>query len=83
MTMENEESYFECILTDGLRIEIAYWSFYEFAIQNDKYLEEHSLGFEDWEKLTHELLELEYDFETKLNQYIQQFSEDEISEFTF
>lgn len=82
ITTENEESYFDCVLNDGRKIHIAYWSFYQFATEADRQLDEHSLKFDEWEKLTTELLDLEYDFEKNLNLYIQQFTEDEIDDFT-
>ena len=76
------ESYFECELSGNRKMQIAMWSFYEFAITTDENLETHSLRFNEWEELTEELLELGYDFEPVLNNYIQQFSDEDIDEFT-
>jgi len=76
------ESYFECILSGNKIMEIALWSFYEFVLENDNGLGVFSSMHEEWESLTEELIEFGYPFEEKLNQYIQLFSNEQITEFT-
>jgi hypothetical protein len=78
---EDSESYFNCKLNETIKMQIALWSFYEFMSKTDKELEKHGMLFTEWEDFTRELIELEYDFSVGLNQYLQQFDNDEIEEF--
>ncbi len=80
---EKEESYFRCFLIDNTFIEISFWSFYEYVAKIDKNLKEFALKFGEWEELTNELIEFDYDFKTNLNLYLQQFSDEEMEDFCF
>lgn len=80
---DNEESYFICQLNNNRVIDISYYSFCNFAIQSDDRLFEFSKKYSDWESLVNDLLDFNYDFLTIFNMYIAQFSEDELSEFTY
>ena len=79
----NEESYFKCLLNNKKNFEISFWSFYEFVGNTDEELKRFSLTFDSWEDLTDELVSLGYDFDNKLNEYLQQFTDDEIVDFSF
>ena len=80
---ESEDSYFDCLLNNNRKIEISLWSFYEFAVTDDKDLKDYALKFHEWEDLTRELTDFGYPFEKLLNKYIQQFSEEDLEDFTF
>ena len=80
---EDEESYFRCILVNRTYIEVPLWSFYEYTANTDENLKQFALKFNEWEELTLELIEFGYDFKTKLELYLQQFSDEEMEDFCF
>ena len=80
---EDEESYFRCILFNETYIDIALWSFYEYTANTDENLKQFALKFYEWEELTLELIDFGYDFKTKLELYLQQFSDEEMEDFCF
>jgi hypothetical protein len=80
---EDEESYFRCILVNNTYIEIPFWSFYEYMTNTDENLRQFALKFDEWEQLTTELIEFGYDFKTKLDLYLQQFSDEVLEDFCF
>jgi len=79
---EYEESTFILYLNDNKVLEVPMWSFYLYMSDLDDNLFIYGGKFPEWEKLTKDLLELGYDFINGFNTYIQQFSEDEMSEFS-
>jgi hypothetical protein len=80
---EREDSYFRCYLVDNTFIEISFWSFYEYMTNTDENLRQFVLKFDEWEQLTTELIEFDYDFKTKLNLYLKQFSDEVLEDFCF
>lgn len=78
-----EESLFTVYLDNNKIMEIPMWSFYLFMSKHDKNLEKYGNNFNEWEQLTLDLLELNYDFLSALNTYIQQFDDEQIEEFMF
>jgi hypothetical protein len=80
---KHEESYFKCVLINNTYIEIPFWSFYEYTVKKDENLKQFALKFDEWEGLTLELTEFGYDFKTKLDWYLQQFSDEEMEDFCF
>ena len=78
----NDESNFIVTLTNNKIFLISLWSFYEFASTKDERLAQYGGKFYEWEQLTKDLTELDYDFVPMLNIYIQQFSEEQMEEFT-
>jgi len=80
---EDEESYFDCELDSDRRIQIHLTDFYLFAVKKDIRLKGYSNNFDEWEGLTNVLVELGYDFNCVLNEYLQQFNEQQLDEFTY
>lgn len=76
-------SYFECVLDNEMIFDIDLYSFYEYTITNDVDLAVYAGKFHDWETLSNDLLSLGFNFIEKLNNYIQIFSNSEISEFFY
>lgn len=84
-TFENdsEESYFTCYLSNNRSIDISYYALINFAMQTDSRLGEFSERYSEWETLIHDLLDFEYDFITIFNNYIAQFTDEDLEEFTY
>lgn len=78
-----EESYFTVELVGGKSMEIPMWSFYSFLSEIDGKLSEYGGKFPEWEKLTEDLIELGYDFKSPIKEYVNQFTPEELNEFTF
>lgn len=79
---DHEESIFILSLDNHKIMEVPMWSFYLFISETDKNLEKYSDKFNEWEMVTSNLMELNYDFQLALNLYIQQFTNEQIEEFT-
>jgi hypothetical protein len=79
---DNEESTFILQLNDHKIMEVPMWSFYLFISEYDDSLSKYSDNFPEWEKLTHDLIELNYNFKSAFDKYIQQFDDEQMDEFT-
>lgn len=80
---EYEESTFILTLDNNSSMEIPMWSFYMYMSDLDKNLSYYGNKYPEWEKLTEDLISLGYDFKKNLDLYIQQFSDEQMEEFTF
>jgi hypothetical protein len=80
--LTDNESYVVCEFSGGYKMKVLLWSFYLFLFDKDLGLYKYSEKFIDYESLTTNLLELEFDFGKKLTEYTQQFSEDDIKIFS-
>jgi|688.fasta_scaffold165783_4 hypothetical protein len=78
-----QESTFIVLLNIGKKMEIPIWSFFEFVNNRDLNLAKYSERFDEWEELTEDLISMGYNFEEKLTEYVIQFTEEEINEFSF
>ena len=83
VTIKDKESYFRCHLSNKRIMDVSLWSFYLFINEYDTELWIYGEKFKDWESLTYDLIELNYNFSDSLNKYIQQFKHKEIDEFTY
>ena len=79
---DNEESTFILQLNDHKIMEVPMWSFYLFISEYDDSLSKYGDNFPEWEELTADLMELNYDFTSAFNEYVQQFDDEQIDEFT-
>lgn len=79
---KNEESQFILYLDNNRLMEIPMWSFYLYMSEFDENLKDYGDNFTEWEELTSDLLELGYNFRKGFTRYIQQFSSDQMDEFT-
>ena len=77
---ESSESYFLCLLPEEKVLILPFWNFYEYMQKSDKNLKEFALKFDEWEKLTNELIDFGYDFKTALNLYVQQFTSEQLED---
>jgi hypothetical protein len=80
---EYEESTFILTLDNNSSMEIPMWSFYMYMSDLDKNLSYYGYKYPEWEKLTEDLISLGYDFKKNLGLYIQQFSDEQMEDFTF
>jgi hypothetical protein len=80
---EYEESTFILTLDNNSSMEIPMWSFYMYMSDLDKNLSYYGNKYPEWEKLTEDLISLGYDFKKNLGLYIQQFSDEQMEDFTF
>ena len=80
---KDEDSWFTCKLDNGKFIDISFYALVWFASKDDENLKKYADKFDEWETVVEELTELGYDFETKLNQYVQQFNEEDLNDFSY
>jgi hypothetical protein len=78
----NGESTFVVLLDNNRLMEISMWSLYLFLFDQDENLEKYVTSFDEWESATKDLLDLGYDFNKALYNYIQQFTDKQIREFS-
>lgn len=79
---DKEESTFKLFLDNHRIMEVPMWSFYLHRADTDTNLSKYGDNFPEWEELTADLMELNYDFTSAFNEYIQQFDDEQIDEFT-
>lgn len=79
---DKEESTFKLFLDNHRIMEVPMWSFYLHRADTDANLSKYGDNFPEWEELTADLMELNYDFLSAFNEYIQQFDDEQIDEFT-
>lgn len=80
---DNQESYFLIKLNNENRMNIPFWSFYHYMSDIDSNLYNYSSNFDEWEKLTEDLISLNYDFSNGLTIYLQQFDDKQIKCFSY
>jgi hypothetical protein len=80
---KTEESYFKVILDSNRIMEVPMWSFYMYLSEEDENLSQYAGKFPEWEQLTNDLLTLEFPFITKMIVYLNQFTEEQIEDFSF
>lgn len=78
----NGESTFVVLLDNNRLMEISMWSLYLYLFEQDPNLEAYVTWFDDWESATKDLLDLGYDFNKALNNYIQQFTDKQVQQFS-
>lgn len=77
-------SHISYALDYDLFIDIEISDFYFWIYESDKELEIYSQNYSTWDELNDELVDLEYDFESKIVQYINEsFDSGQIDEFTY
>lgn len=77
-------SHISYALDYDLFIDIEISDFYFWIFESDKELEIYSQNYSTWDELNDELVDLEYDFESKIVQYINEsFDSGQIDEFTY
>ena len=80
---KDEDSWFTCKLDNGRYIDISFYALIFFASKTDENLKKYSEKFDEWEKVIEELDELGYEFEPKLNEYVQYFTEEDLFDFSY
>jgi len=80
---KTQESLFYVLLDNNKKMEVPLWSFFQFVTDADFNLFVYAKNFNEWELLAKDLISLGYDFQEKLNEYIGQFTEEDIKEFSF
>jgi len=80
---KDEDSWFTCKLDNERFIDISFYALIFFASKNDENLKKYADKFDEWEKVIEELNDLGYDFETKLNEYVQYFTEEDLFDFSY
>jgi hypothetical protein len=77
-------SHITCYLTNKKLFDIELEDFYYCLLLKDEKLHIYSKKFNDWESFTNDLLTLSFDFKQACENYINnQFSEEELQEFTY
>ena len=80
---KSEENLFLIKLDNNRRMEVPMWSFYIYMSAFDENLTYYGGKFPEWEELTEDLISLNYDFKTNLEIYLQQFTDEQIKDFSF
>jgi hypothetical protein len=78
----SNESTFVVLLDNNRLMEISMWSLYLFLFNDDPNLGTYVESFEDFESATKDLRELGYDFHKALDNYIQQFTDKQVQQFS-
>lgn len=73
-----------CNLNQGQKFDVEICDYYLWLITNNQNLERYVGKFETWDDVTDDLLSLEFDFKSSIEEYLTtQFSHDDISIFSY
>ncbi len=73
-----------CNLNQRRKFDVEICDYYFWLVNNNQPLEHYVSKFETWDDVTEDLLSLEFDFKSSIEEYLsEQFSYDDISIFSY